>query len=209
MLFTSWRFLHSINTESLHRRAGKPRLSRHSEWEILQNGSRALFYISPAPPPVSLVSSPPFTPPFISRRRDTLVLSDDAETVHVRAYRRFAVADDGGGGGGIVVVVVVVADVDVDTTRSARSVARPCNYRSGNPRFRSSSVLLRRRRRHHLHHHHYRHHYHLPPVTAAAAAVATTVTTTSAISRETIFVYTRFYMYIVIQRCRFVFNRAY
>jgi len=43
-----------------------------------------------------------------------LALSDDAETMHVRAYRRFAVADDDDGDAGVGIVV------DVDTTRSAR-----------------------------------------------------------------------------------------
>jgi len=197
MLFTSWRFLHSINTESLHRRAGKPRLSRHSEWEILQNGSRALFYISPCSSQ-SLSSRFPLYPAFYL----------PAE----RNARAFGRCGNG-------------ARASISTFRRRRwrwrwrrhrrrrrrrrrrrhdekrpSVARPCNYRSGNPRFRSSSVLLRRRRRHHHHHHHhhYHHHYHLPPVTAAAAAVAATVTTTSAISRETIFVYTRVYYYLAV-----------
>jgi len=48
-----------------------------------------------------------------------LALSDDAETMHVRAYRRFAVADDDDGDAGVGIVGVVLV-VDVDTTRSAR-----------------------------------------------------------------------------------------
>ena len=63
--------MHSINTERLHRRAGKPRLSRHSEWEILQNGSEALFYISFLSPPSRSVpfSSLPNLPSLSGEKR--------------------------------------------------------------------------------------------------------------------------------------------
>jgi len=201
-VFMSWRFLHSINTERLHRRAGKPRLSRHSEWEILQNGSEALFYISFLFPPFipfpSLLNLPSLSGEKRSRfrtmrKRCTCKRIDVSPSSMTTAAATAAASSLWSSSSSL--------SSSTSTQPEERlSVARPRNYRSGNPRFRSSSVLLRRccLHRHHRHRHrrhrhhrrrccrHHRHHHHhyRPPVTAAAAAVAATVMTMLVISWE-------------------------
>jgi len=197
------RFLHSINTERLHRRAGKPRLSRHSEWEILQNGSEALFYISflSLPPRSVPFSSLPNLPSLSREKRsrfrtirkrwrctcERIDVSSSLMTTTAAAVAASSASSASSSSSSSSSSSLSSSSSSSTTTSTQRekrpSVARPRNYRSGNPRFRSTSVLLRRccfhrrRRRYHRRRRrrcrrHRRHHHYRPLVTAAGAAVA-------------------------------------
>lgn len=121
------RFLHSINTERLHRRAGKPCLSLSlslvtASGRYYKTAVKHCF-TSPSPPlPLVPVPFPSFTQPSVSRsgekrsRFRTMRKRCTCERIDVSPV----VDDDGGGIVGIVgIVVVVVVVVVVVITREA------------------------------------------------------------------------------------------